>query len=283
MNRFVDDVILALLYLVSCFILFFVGRLVYKVVHRKINVKEELVIKDNFAFSLSQLGYYTGLLLSIGGAVMGPSGGIVADLVNIGIYGMLAIILLNVSLLINDAIILRKFSVFKEIIHDKNAGTGVVEGASAVATGLIILGSVYGEGGGIETALVFWLVGQFCLIIASFVYNALLSYDIHAQIEKDNVAVGVGFAGMLVGVGNLIRHAIMHDFMGWKYTFIQVGVTLLVGLAILPFVRILTDKILLPGSKLTHEMVNQDKPNVGAALFEAFAYIGGSVLISWCF
>jgi len=283
MNRYIDDTILALIYLASCFILFFLGKLAYKLIHRKINVKEELVIKDNFAFSLAQAGYYTGLLLSIGSAVIGPSEGIVADLINIGIYGIIAIVLLNISIVINDKIILRKFSVFKEIIHDKNAGTGVIEGASAVATGLIILGSVYGEGGGILSALVFWVVGQAVLIIASLVYNMFLSYNVYVEIEKDNVAVGVGFAGMLIGVANLIRHALMHDFMGWTYTFIEVGVTLLVGLIILPLVRMLTDKILLPSRKLTDEMVNQEKPNVGAALFEAFAYIGGSVLITWCF
>jgi hypothetical protein len=46
--------------------------------------------------------------------------------------------------------------------------------------------------------------------------------------------------------------------------------------------RLITDKILLPGEKLTDEIINQEHPNVGAALVEAFAYIGGSVLITWC-
>jgi hypothetical protein len=46
--------------------------------------------------------------------------------------------------------------------------------------------------------------------------------------------------------------------------------------------RFITDKILLPGQNLTDEIINQEKPNIGAALVEAFAYIGGSVLITWC-
>jgi len=50
----------------------------------------------------------------------------------------------------------------------------------------------------------------------------------------------------------------------------------------LPVARVLTDKILLPGQKLTDELVNQEKPNIGAGIIEAFAYIGGSVLITWC-
>ena len=128
------------------------------------------------------------------------------------IYGFLAIVLMNLSIIINDKIILRKFSVYKEILEDKNVGTGVVEGAMAVATGMVILGSLHGEGGGILTALAYWIIGQAILIITAFVYNWITPYDIHEHIEKDNVAVGVGFAGALIAVGNMVRFALMHDF-----------------------------------------------------------------------
>jgi hypothetical protein len=45
--------------------------------------------------------------------------------------------------------------------------------------------------------------------------------------------------------------------------------------------RVFADKILLPGRNLTDEIVNQDKPNIGAGLIEAFAYVGSAVLIVW--
>jgi len=70
-------------------------------------------------------------------------------------------------------------------------------------------------------------------------------------------------------------------------TWIEVGEILIletgIGLLILPVVRFVTDKILLPGQNLTDEIVNQEKPNIGAAIIEAFAYIGGSALIIWSF
>ena len=50
---------------------------------------------------------------------------------DIGVYGLLTIILLNLSILINDKILLSGFSVKKEILEDQNAGTGVIEGANA--------------------------------------------------------------------------------------------------------------------------------------------------------
>lgn len=54
------------------------------------------------------------------------------------------------------------------------------------------------------------------------------------------------------------------------------------GIILLPISRIAVDKIILPKSSLTHEIVNQKIPNQGAALIEAFAYLGSSVLISYC-
>jgi hypothetical protein len=46
-------------------------------------------------------------------------------------------------------------------------------------------------------------------------------------------------------------------------------------------VRFLADVVLLPGQKLTDEIANQDKPNVGAGFIEAFSYVGASFLIVW--
>lgn len=277
-----DTILTAITYLALCFILFIVGKWVYRLFQRNINVQQELVEKDNFAFAVAHVGYFIGLLLAIVSAIVGPSEGLYYDIIDITVYGLLAIVLLNFSILINDKIVLRKFSVYKEIIIDRNAGTGVVEGASAIGTGLIILGAVSGEGGGFLSAIVFWIIGQLLLIITAYVYTIITPYDVHAEIERDNVAVGLGFAGALISIANLIRYGLMVDFFEWSTAFTSVGIDVLIGLAFLPLVRFLTDKILLPGRSLTDELVNQEHPNVGAGLIEAFAYVGGSVLITLC-
>jgi len=277
-----DTILTAITYLALCFILFLLGKWIYRLFQRKIKVQQELVEKDNFAFAVAHVGYFVGLLLAIVSAVMGPSDGLYYDIIDITIYGLLAIVLLNFSILINDKIILRKFSVYKEIIEDRNVGTGVIEGANAIGTGLIILGAVSGEGGGFITALVFWVVGQLLLIATAYIYAAIIPFNVHDQIEKDNVAVGLGVAGALISIANLIRYGLMGDFVSWDESLITVGIDVLIGLAFLPVVRLLTDKILLPGQNLTDELINQEHPNVGAGLIEAFAYIGGSVLITLC-
>ncbi len=283
MIEILESILFTVVYLFTAFFLFFVGKIAYQLLHPKIRVKDELVEKDNFAFATAHVGYFIGLLLAIVSAVIGPSSGLVKDILDILMYGGIAIVLLNLSLLINEKIILRKFSVHDEIIRDQNTGTGVIEAASAVATGLILLGSISGEGGGVVTALVFWLIGQILIVITSLVYSAILPYDVHAEIElKDNVAAGIGFAGAMVAIANLIRFGLMKDFISWGDSLMEVGIDVVIGLLFLPIARIIADKILLPGRKLTDEIVNQEKPNSGAALIEAFAYIGGSVLITTC-
>ena len=248
-------------------------------------VAYELVENDNLAFAFAHVGYFIGLLLSIGSVMLGESEGLVNDLMGIGIYGLLSIVLLNLSLIINDKIILSNFDLKKEIFDDKNVGTGIVEGANAIATGLVVMGAITGEGygelGPIVNVLVYWILGQVILFVTSKIYNLMTSYDVHYHIERGNIAVAVGYSGAIIAIGNLINNALAHDFDSWMVTVQDVGFNVIVGFAFLPIARFLTDKILLPGQKLTDEIVNQEDPNVGAAIVEAFAYVGGSMLIVW--
>lgn len=277
-----DNLLSAVIYLVCCCLLFWIGKLAYGAVHRELNVKEELVKRDNCAFALSLIGYYIGLVFAIGGAVVGESDGLLADLIDIFIYGPIAIILMNISTFINDKCILYQFNNKKEILVDQNAGTGVVELAIYMSTGMIIFGSISGNGGGMVSLFAFWGIGQVSFIVIGFIYNLITPYCIHDHIEKDNIAVGVSFAGAIVGVANIIRHAIGQDFSNWQESLLTYVGYFVLGIILLPIIRLYTDKVLLPGEKLTDEIVNQEKPNLGAAFIEAFAYIGSSFLITWC-
>ena len=285
MLTILDGLLTTLTYIAVSFLLFFIGKIAYQLFHPRVKVAYELVENDNLAFAFAHVGYFIGLLLSIGSVMLGESEGLVNDLMGIGIYGLLSIVLLNLSLIINDKIILSNFDLKKEIFDDKNVGTGIVEGANAIATGLVVMGAITGEGygelGPIVNVLVYWILGQVILFVTSKIYNLMTSYDVHYHIEKGNIAVAVGYSGAIIAIGNLINNALAHDFDSWMVTVQDVGFNVIVGFAFLPIARFLTDKILLPGQKLTDEIVNQEDPNVGAAIVEAFAYVGGSMLIVW--
>ncbi|MDY6970530.1 MAG: DUF350 domain-containing protein [Spirochaetota bacterium] len=277
----IDQIISALIYLVSVFIIILLGKVVYNKLNPRFNLKNELVKEDNFALALAIVGYYFGLILAIGGILEGDSAGWIDDILDIIFYGIASIILLNISIIINNKIILYKFDNIKEIIEDRNAGTGIVEAANHIAVGLIIFGAVSGEGGDLITFVIFWITGQAALLLSGFVYNWCNSFDIHEHIEKDNVAVGVAFAGVIIAMGNIIRVGISGDFISWHESFIRFGIFVVFGLIMLPIIRYITDKILLSGESLTDELINQETPNVGAGAIEAFSYIGASFLIGW--
>ena len=277
-----DHFLSSFIYLGSCFAIFALGHWVFILFRRSYSIQSELVDKDNAALALVLCGYYLGLTFSIGGVIAGPSAGLENDLIDMLVYGPLAIILLNLSALINDRFILSEFNIKKEILQDQNCGTGVVEFAIFIATGLNIFGALYGVGGSIVTAVVFWFVGQTVLILASKYYNFITQYNIHEQIENDNVAVGIGFAGALIAIGNLLRAASAENFISWQDNLTTFIIFIGIGVILLPAIRTLTDRILLPGRSLSDELVNQVKPNQGAAFLEASSYIGSSFLITWC-
>jgi len=280
-----DNLLVSLLYLVLGFFLFYIGKLVFQLANKGINVNNELVEKDNLAFAVSNVGYYIGLLMAIGAAMSNEMFGthIWHNLVDVAIMGGLAIVLLNISALINDKLILRKFSVRKEIIEDQNVGTGVIEAANYIATGLILNGVLRENSDAYYEVVILFVIAQLAMILVIWAYNLITPYDIHDHIERDNVAVGIGTAGAMIAIANLIAYGVSLESNTW----IEVGEILLLetglGLLILPAVRLISDKILLPGQSLTDEIVNQEKPNIGASLIEAFAYIGGSVMIIWSF
>lgn len=278
-----DQIVTALVYLVAVFFLFFIGKVVYDKINRRFELRDELVKKDNLALAIAVAGYYFGLVIALGGVLASDSEGWLIDVIEILIYGFFAIILLNISIIINDKIILRKFDNIKEIIDDQNVGTGVVEAANHIAVGMILYGAMSGDYGGLISAAVFWILGQFVLIVAGEIYSRILPFDLHAEIERDNVAVGVAFAGVFIAIGNIIRIGAAGDFVSWYDNITTFFGFVVFGLIMLPVLRFVTDKVLLPGEKLSDELVNQERPNVGAGTIEAFAYIGASFLIGWVF
>ena len=278
LDQLLDQMLRGFTYLAVVLVLLVIGKLVYDGLHRRFVLRTELVEKDNLAVALAVAGYYLGLVIVLGGVVSGPASfNMFDDVIGLVIFGLLGIVLLNLSAWINDKVVFSKFDNEKEIVEDRNAGMGAVEGGNYVAVGLITAGAMSGEGG-LLPGLVFWVLGLVALIVAGLLYDKITSYDLHEQIEKDNVAVGVAFAGVLVGFGNIIRLAGDGDFVSWNESLTEFGYYTVVGLILLPLIRIFADKVLLPGASLSDELVG-DPPNLGAGFIEAVSYLAASMLI----
>ncbi|MCG8235542.1 DUF350 domain-containing protein [Tenacibaculum finnmarkense genomovar ulcerans] len=287
MNEYINsiEIVHSFGYILSGFVIFILGKIAYKMLHPSINIQDELVEKDNFAFIISYVGYFTALIIVIGGAIIGETAGFITDILQIFSYGIIAILLLLLSAWISNKLILNKFDLKKEIITDQNEGAGVIEAAIYIANGLVLYGALIGESetliAGISTFIIYWVLGNIVLILASKVFIAWMGYDIHNEVEKDNVAAGVSFSGAILAIGIITMNAILDPFLDWTTTLIDISLQTLLGCLLLPIMRLFADKILLTGRKLTDEIINQEKPNIGAGLMEAFAYIAAAILITW--
>ena len=94
--------------------------------------------------------------------------------------------------------------------------------------------------------------------------------------------MGLAFAGVLVGMGNIISLAVAGDFTGWRDGLITFGADVAFGLVILMIIKRLTDLVLAPGVSLAAQQTHET-PRIGAGLLEAFGYVGGSMLVVWVF
>ena len=274
----VDQIVAGFVYLAVILVLLAVGKWVYDALHRRFVLRVELLEKDNLALAVTVAGYYLGLVIVLGGVVSGPASvSLLDDVIGLVIFGGLAIVLLNLSAWVNDRLVFSRFDNEREIVEDGNVGVGILEGANYVAVGLIAAGALSGEGG-MASALVFWVTGLAALVVAGVLYDRITAYDLHDQIEGGNVAVAVAFAGVLVGFGNVIRLAGEGDFVSWNESLTEFGYYLVVGLVLLPLVRLFADKVLLPGARLADELV-QERPNLGAGVIEGVTYLAASMLI----
>lgn len=271
-------------YLLAVFIVLYAAKLIYDL-FTPFSLNEQLTTKDNKAIAVSFSGYILGvmiILLGIFHSGTAVEGGInsqldlARDLLATIIWGIIGILLLNISRVINDKLLLNKFDNVKELVEDKNVGTGAVLFGSYVGSGLIVRAAIFGESTGwtedIITTLIYFIMGQIGFLIFGWVYQLISRYDVHKEIEKDNVSAGVAFGLSLVAISILLSGYIMsyNSLPGFAVWFVM-------GLFVLIVSRYIVDKMMLPGSLLDEE-ISKDQ-NWGAALVEGTVAVGIAMLM----
>ena len=271
----------ATVYLLEAFVLLVLAKWAYTGLYRRVCLREELFDKGTVALAVSTAGYLFGITIALGGVLAGPSAGWQADLQGIGLYGVMTIAMMLVASWLCEKVLLPSFNNTKEVVEDQNLGTGFVEAGVHIANGLILLAIQQGSGPW-WVGVAFWALAQAALLIVGLLYERATPHSIHDELERDNAAVGLAFAGVLVGMGNIISLAMAGDFTGWRDGLITFGADVAFGLVILMIIKRLTDLVLAPGVSLAAQQTHET-PRIGAGLLEAFGYVGGSMLVVWVF
>ncbi len=241
-------------------------------------INNELINKNNTALGVSTAGYFIGVTAVYVGVFDGPRmPSWQEEVVHVGGYSMLGVFLLNFSRYINDKLILYKFSNNKEIIEDQNIGTGFVQAASYTASGLIIGGTLHSEGGSLVTSLAFFVFGQICLILFALLYDWLTPYSVHGEIEEENTAAGMGFAGGFIAIGIIVMKGVSGEFVGWTSNLSNLAFNIELLFIYLVFVRFFFDKILIPHRDL-NKLIAIDK-NLSAGTLEFIISISFSIVL----
>ena len=279
----------AALYLAVALMILFVGKWINDRL-TPYQLDEQLTVVDNKAVAVSLSGYLFGLGIILWGVLVSPSDiegsgdfrrDLMTDLASTAIWGVVGIILLQIARIINNRLLLPKFDIVKELVEDRNVGTGAVQCGSYVGSALMIRAAISGEAAGslaisIGITVVYFLVGQIAFILFSKLYQAVSRFDLHAEIEADNVAAGVSFGMTLTAVGVLLSGYIL------KYdSLIGLLVWFVIGAFLLLVARYLVDKLILPGTLLDEE-ISQDR-NWGAALLEGTIAIALAFILNAAF
>ncbi|MCR8640311.1 hypothetical protein BEN44_17215 [Leptospira interrogans serovar Ricardi] len=281
----------AVFFLIS-FILFYIGKKIKDWIEPG-DLDQEIVVKNNTAVSTGLSGYYLGLTLILLVILSSPGTDFISDCSQVLYYGILGILLLNLSYFINDKLIFRSLD-FNELVYSgRNVAVGAVVFGSSLASSIIIAASLSGENAGLAFSIwknsgllesvqklldgtllgiVFFIVGQIALILFTIAYRKIVPYSLDVELkEKENLASGISYSGALVALGIIIARALHKDPVSMEHTLFQIFLDFILGLLVIPAVRLLTDAVILPGSTLKEE-ISRDQ-NVGVGILEAVVLV----------
>lgn len=248
------------------------------------NLSEQITGKDNKAVAVATAGYLFGVLLVIRGVMLSgsnPAFSVWRDMGSVVVWTLISLLLLLFSGWINRKFLLREFDVHKELLQDRNVGTGVVLASSYIGTAMIISAAISGSSGlgfmrELAEALLYFVIGQVGFIVLGLVYKHFCGYDLHAEIEQDNAAAGLSFAATLIAMAILFAGQ-----MRRSDSLLVLLVWMPLSMLVLIACRWLVDLIILPGARINQEIA-RDK-NWGVASIEAVAVIGSALLLDACF
>ncbi len=234
--------------------------------------------ESNLAVALRRSGLYLGIALGMSGVLIGPSKGLMLDIMAQLKYGAMVSLLFVGARIFNDLVILRSMGNTKEI-KEGNVAVGLVEFGAYVATGLIAMASMIGESGGPLTALAFFVIGQLILWLVVVAYESWTPWNVIEEVKKGNPACGLLIGSLMIAVSIALFNAVSMEFRDWTTTFLSFSVHAVAAVAIMLVLSVSVDRIFFTGTNIETEVVRDQ--NVAAILVVTSIKIVGALMI--CF
>ena len=277
-------------YLIFAIIFLFIGNKLFDRL-TPYSVNTHLTEKDNAAVGLLLSGFMLGITAVLCGVLAGDTPekpdwqSFSKDLIPILIYGSLGLLMLFAAGILNDKIVLRRFSNQEEIVTNQNSAVGIIMAATYIGSGLIIAGSISG-GLDIGSVILTFFIAQCGFIIFGLVYQLVTKYDDQKEIgQNKNLAAGIGFSGNLIAFSMILTKGLTVDVelsVTWNLAdrllhMLYYGIA---GSLLLVILRFITDRVFLPGGRISEEVV-KDK-NLNAGYIEATLALSVGAILFFC-
>jgi uncharacterized membrane protein YjfL (UPF0719 family) len=255
----------------------------------KISVTEELSSKDNFAFGISIAGRMLALCIVLA-AVVGRHIGLGYEIAAMGtlLFGAIGIVLIKIGRVTHDKLILHRLDK-DQTIAERNTSVAIVDASSAIATAIIIHGSIQWVQGTDTNAVVGILTGFFIVLMILLLTTRLYELrfaknnqndSFQGMLRRNNLALGIQHSGNLIGTalvvsgcGRILAYdaqTYITNITGWLIGGVIAALSLavVVGLA---------KRLVLVGINWKQEVDVQD--NIGVAALEWVLSVGLAAIV----
>jgi len=219
---------------------------------------------DNKAVAVAFSGYYIGLGFIMEGVFQDFDDDPLQAVVYVVIFAAIGYFFLIISQFVNDRVILFRYR-NSDQIKSANLSYGIVEGSGYIASGMVIGASLSGEthgwGEDFASTGIFFLLGQFLLVVWGFIYQIITTYDDQKEVGRGNAAAGVNFGLNLIAMGLLLANPVSKSD-----SIVAFVLWFALGTLAMVLMRFLIDLVILRGQKLDKEIAEDS--NWGAALIQ---------------
>lgn len=245
-----------------------------------LHANDEITKRDNFAFGLSFAAGLAGLAIVLTGITSGNfADTLLEEAIQMGGYGLVGIALIKLGHFFQDKVALRKVDLHFEIVKG-NVTAALIEFGHIVTVAILIRSAliwVLTEGWhGLPIVIAAFIIGNIIMLLVSQYRVQLFKRTnkngdcLQQAIKDNNLAVGVRYAGFLIGSGLAITAAT--GLAPYNAENINMSLLYWAGAAIFSlimfiFLHLITIKIILSGTDISDE-VNRQK-NVGVAAISA--------------
>jgi uncharacterized membrane protein YjfL (UPF0719 family) len=279
----VAPLMLSLAHLINGVLVLVVSKLL-KGVLSPYRTDEEMTAKDNPAFGLALTGYYLAVAAIYIGAVRPVAAGeagnaaVLRVLAENFVWALGGILALAFSRWLMNRFLVSGARCSDEIVTNRNTAAGAVECGVYLASGLVLAGALRQPGASVVTALAFFLLSQFVLLLLGKLYQRWSGYGIAKEICGGNLSAGVAFGLTLVALSLLMFKATSGEFVDWTTNLTFFAFDAVVGFGLLMGLRWVTDLALMPNAGIAEEIVRDRNVNIGLLEGAVAVSVAGLIL-----